>query len=194
MLGPVLRGQEVTLEPARREDAAVRCRWFADLELSRFWTSPTVPSAQQEEESFERAARDPSVVLWRITREGRLIGSAWLNSIDRLNRQGRQGMVIGEREEWGKGCGSEVVRLRTAYAFHELGLERLETSCLDINVGVQRALARSGFGQIGVRRHHYYVGGAWHDEWIYELLREDWSSLLTTERRIDARGGKADAR
>jgi hypothetical protein len=74
MLGPILRGTAVSLEPARLEDAAVRCRWFADTELSRWWTGPDVPSLKQEEESFDRAARDPSVMLWRITLEERTIG------------------------------------------------------------------------------------------------------------------------
>jgi RimJ/RimL family protein N-acetyltransferase len=83
-------------------------------------------------------------------------------------------MVIGERSEWGKGYGSEVVKLRTAFAFAELGLERLETSCLAVNVGMQRALARSGFRKIGVRQHRFFLQGAWHDEWLYELLCSAW--------------------
>jgi RimJ/RimL family protein N-acetyltransferase len=174
MLGPTLCGAAVRLEPARLEDAAMRCGWFADLELSRWWTGPDVPSLKQEEESFEQAARDPAVVLWRITLDGRTIGSAWLSAIDWRNRQAWQGMVIGERAEWGKGYGSDVVRLRTAFAFEELGLERLETSCLAVNVGMQRALTRSGFRKIGVRQHRFFLQGAWHDEWLYELLRSEW--------------------
>ena len=71
MLGPVLRGEKVSLEPARPEDAPIRCRWFADLELSRFWTGPDVPSIKQEEESFERWARDQSGVTWRIVQSCR---------------------------------------------------------------------------------------------------------------------------
>src|SRR5437899_2038100 len=159
MLGPVLRGEKVSLEPAQPEDAPLRCRWFADLELSRFWTGPDAPSLRQEEESFERWARDQSGVTWRITLEGRTIGSAWLCDIDWRNRQAWQGLVIGERSEWGKGYGSEVVKLRTAFAFQELGLERLETSSLESNIGMHRALERSGFHKIGVRHHRFFVQG-----------------------------------
>jgi RimJ/RimL family protein N-acetyltransferase len=174
MLGPILRGAAVSLEPAQLEDAAVRCRWFADLELSRWWTGPDVPSLKQEEESFDRAARDPALVLWRIALEGRTIGSAWLTAIDWRNRQAWQGMVIGERAEWGKGYGSEVVALRTAFAFEDLGLERLETSCLERNVGMQRALARSGFRRIGIRQHRFFLQGGWHHELLFELLCSEW--------------------
>jgi RimJ/RimL family protein N-acetyltransferase len=181
MLGPILRSATVSLEPARPEDAAVRCRWFADLELSRWWTGPDVPSLKQEEEAFDRVARDPNVVLWRIVLEERTIGSAWLTAIEWTNRQAWQGMVIGERAEWGKGYGSAVVQLRTAFAFEDLGLERLETSCLERNVGMQRALARSGFRKIGVRQHRFFLQGAWHDEWLFELLSSEWRERTSVQ-------------
>ena len=174
MFGPVLTGERVRLEPPRHEDAATRCRWFADLEVTRLYTSPGVPSLQQEEESFERSARDESTVLWRVTVEGRLIGSAFLCNIDWLNRYAGSGMMIGERSEWGKGYGSEVVRLRTDFAFRELGLESLGTSSIDTNVGMRRALERSGYRQIGARHHRFLISGAWHDEYQFELLREEW--------------------
>jgi RimJ/RimL family protein N-acetyltransferase len=179
MLGPILRGTSISLEPARIEDAEIRCRWFADLELSRFWTGPDVPSIKQEEEAFEQRARDRSSVHWRIVLGDRTIGSAWLCDIDWGNRQAWQGMVIGERDEWGKGYGSEVVRLRTAYAFQDLGLERLESSSVDFNVGMHRALQRSGFRQIGTRQHRYFVQGEWRDELIFELLAEEWRHRRT---------------
>jgi RimJ/RimL family protein N-acetyltransferase len=175
MLGPILQGTKISLEPPRREDGALRCAWFADLELSRWWTSPDVPSLKQEEESFERWARDDSSVHWRIVLQGRTIGSAWLHSIDWRNRQAWQGMVIGERAAWGNGYGSETVKLRTTFAFQDLGLERLETSTLATNTGMQRALQRSGFRRIGVRQHRIYIQGAWLDEWIYELLAAEWA-------------------
>ncbi len=175
MLGPILRGETISLEPSRLEDGVLRCAWFADLELSRWWTGPSVPSLKQEEESYERWARDDSSVHWRIVLQGRTIGSSWLTAINWRHRQAWQGMVIGERTEWGKGYGSEAVRLRTAFAFADLGLERLETSSLATNVGMHRALERAGFRRIGVRQRRFFMQGAWQDEWIFELLAAEWA-------------------
>jgi RimJ/RimL family protein N-acetyltransferase len=157
------------------EDGVLRCAWFADLELSRWWTGPDVPSLKQEAESFDRWAREDSSIIWRIVLQGRTIGSISLHSIDWRNRQAWQSMVIGERAVWGQGYGSEAVRLRTAFAFEDLGLERLETSTLMINIGMQRALQRSGFRQLGVRTHRFYIKGAWQDEAIFELLAAEWA-------------------
>jgi [ribosomal protein S5]-alanine N-acetyltransferase len=174
MLGPTLHGHAINLEPAQPEDAPLRQQWFADLEVTRLYTSPGVPSLKQEEESFDRAARDDSVVLWRITLDGVAIGQSFLYELDWMHRQSLTGMWIGERTLWGKGYGSEAVRLRTDYAFGELGLERIETSSMASNVGMHRALERSGYRRVGVRTHRYLYRGEWQDEYIFELLRDEW--------------------
>src|SRR5438270_11968873 len=104
MLGPTLRGERISLEPARPEDARLRQRWFSDLELTRLYTAePGVPSLSQEEESFERTARDGSVMLWRIDLNGVSIGQAVLNDLHWMDRQVRPGMWHGDASEWGKG-------------------------------------------------------------------------------------------
>lgn len=157
----------------------MRIRWFSNLEVTRLYTSPGVPSLEQEEESFERSARDDSVILWRIDLNGESIGQSFLHEISWIDRRAMTGMWIGDPVHWGKGYGSEVVRLRTAFAFEELGLERLETASMDINIGMHRSLERSGFRRIGTRTRQHYNGGAWHDEHIFELLRHEWSPRPT---------------
>ncbi len=82
----------------------------------------------------------------------------FLYELDWMHRQTLTGMWIGERLHWGKGYGSESVRLRTSYALGELGLERIETSSMVANVGMPRALERSGFRRIGIRSHRYSYG------------------------------------
>ena len=82
--------------------------------------------------------------------------------------------MIGDTSCWGRGYASEAVRLRTAYAFEELGLERLGSESFVENVRMHRALEKSGYHKIGRQRHYVYRGGAWHDVFLFELLREDW--------------------
>lgn len=117
MLGPTLRGTSISLEPARPEDAPLRQRWFAELEVTRLYSAPGMPSLKQEEESFERAARDESLFLWRIALDGESIGQAFLNEITWMHRQARTGMLIGDRNHWGKGYGSVRVTGGTRYCF-----------------------------------------------------------------------------
>jgi ribosomal-protein-alanine N-acetyltransferase len=174
MFGPVLRGERVSLEPPRVEDIEIFRTWFAELETTRYLLMRFALSQKQEEEWYERAATSQSDVHWSIRVGGRTIGSTGVHGIDWINRRGSSGMVIGDRSEWGKGHGSEVVRLRTAYAFEELGLERLETESLAVNRPMHRALQKTGYREAGRRRHYVFRGGEWHDAIIFELLRDEW--------------------
>lgn len=182
MFGPVLRGDKISLEPPQPEDSGARVRWFADQRVARFYTSPGVPIEAQDRSSAERVARDESVVLWRIALDGRAIGNSTLFNIDRLNRHAGSSMMIGERSLWGRGFATEAVRLRTAFAFNELGLVRLESTSLVVNVGMHRALERSGYRKIARRRRHDFVDGSWHDDYVFELLRQDWVDLVSVQK------------
>ncbi len=190
MFGPVLQGERISLEPPRPEDSAARIRWFADHIVARYYTSPGVPLQGADVASADRAARDESLVLWRIALDGRSIGTSFLLGIDYVSRHAMSSMMIGERSMWGHGYATEVVRLRTAFAFNELGLERLESSSFAANVGMHRALERSGYRPIAHRTRQYFVDGRWHDEIVFELLRRDWlssqSSSLVRNRSMSS--------
>lgn len=174
MLGPILRGERISLEPPRREDLDIYRGWFADLEITRYLMYAVPPSDKQEEEWFERAATDEHQVVWRIVASGAAIGTTAIFSVDWVNRRGTTGLLIGDRSQWGKGFASEAVRLRTAYAFEELGLESLESNSLVENVAMHRALERSGYQKVGRLRRFKLTGGWWHDAFIFEVLREEW--------------------
>jgi RimJ/RimL family protein N-acetyltransferase len=174
MFGPILRGNTINLEPPRPEVALLRQQWLADLDVTRLFGGPGVPSIAQSEEWYDRTAREESTILWAIVLEGATIGIATLHHIDPMHRQTRSGTLIGEREQWGNGYGTEVVRLRTAFALHTMGLERIETSSMAENTGMHRALERNGFRRIGVRTRCYFYDGEWQDEFMFELLRGEW--------------------
>ena len=76
----------------------------------------------------------------------------------------------------GKGYAGEAMRLRTRYAFHELGLQKLITTVVGPNDASRRGLERAGYRQCGLYRRHFLVDGQWHDMWIGEIFKDDWES------------------
>jgi len=173
VLGPILRGKVVSLEPVRAADVPLINRWWAIPDVIRYWGGIGVPSQAQTEEWWERSARSESGIIWAIRVADRTIGHAFL-SIDWSNRSATSGMLLGEVDAWGKGYAGEVVRLRTRYAFEDLGLERLESESVEGNVAMHRALERSGYRRIG-RKHGAMVrGGERHASYLFQLLREEW--------------------
>ena len=179
MLGPVIEGERIRLEPPRLEYCPAYQRWFADTEVTRYLRYRTPASAKQQEEWLEETARDEHTVIWAIVLRdsGKLIGNTALEKIDWRNRRAESGTVIGEKGEWGKGYATEAMRLRTGYAFRELGLEKVYTFVFLPNDASRQALERVGYRQCGLHRRHLYLDGGWHDAWLGEILRDEWDAL-----------------
>ena len=36
-------------------------------------------------------------------------------------------------------------------------------------------MERAGFRACGLRRRNVFLDGEWHDEWLGEILRQDWT-------------------
>lgn len=175
MLGPILSDSFVTLAPIEPKHLENYCRWFADREVIRYMKIQTPPTLADEQVWLERTAQSDRDIIWGLFVEGQHIGSTGIHRIDWRNRRAQTGIVIGDRTWWGRGVATRSHAMRTRYAFEQLNLEKLVTNVLEGNTASRRALERAGYGTVGVYRHHEYRDGRWHDTWIGELLRENWT-------------------
>jgi ribosomal-protein-alanine N-acetyltransferase len=176
MLGPILDGPHVRLGPPQPDQVLTFTRWFADTEVTQYLLHRHPPSFKQEEEWLEKMAASEHDVVWAITLRdtGALIGTTGLHNIAWRHRHAWSGIMLGERAAWGHGYATEAIRLRTRYAFRELGLEKVLTSVYSGNDASRRALEKVGYRECGRLRRNRFIGGEWHDEWLGEILREEW--------------------
>lgn len=174
MFGPTIVGERITLAPLTLEMLPAYVRWFSDQEVTRYMGIQGVPTASMEQEWFERASKGDSDIVWAVLVDDKHIGSTGIHQIDWKNRRAITGNLIGEKSEWGKGYGSEAVRLRTRYAFTNTTLEKLQTEAFMDNAGSRRCLEKAGYRQYGVARRHIFRDGKWHDMWLADVLREEW--------------------
>jgi [ribosomal protein S5]-alanine N-acetyltransferase len=174
--GPVIEGERVRLQPPRLEYAPTYIGWFADRAVTRYLLVRHPSSLKKQEEWLEQMAASADDVLWAMVRaaDRALIGNVGLHRISWRHHHAELGYVIGERDQWGKGCATESIKLATAYAFLELGLEKVWASVIVSNDASQRALERNGYRQCALFRRDRYLEGGWHDLWIGEILRIEW--------------------
>ena len=97
-----------------------------------------------------------------------------INGIDWRNRRAVSGIWIGDTTQHGKGFGRETMRLRTAYAFQEFGLEKMMTNIMADTTPSRRAAESAGYRQCGLHRRHLFRQGRRHGEWLGEVLRDEW--------------------
>src|SRR5437867_9596213 len=174
MFGPVLRGDKVTLRPAREDDARHFVRWFADMEVTRFLARRMAITLEQELEFLKNVGESKDDVWWVIEAAGRAIGATGIHRINWLDANGATGIVIGEKDCWGKGYATEAMRLRTRYAFRELNLHKLMTEVDTENEASRKALERNGYGAVGIRRGEGFRGGCWKVRRLGGVLRPHW--------------------
>lgn len=171
-----LRGEKVRLVPVDRAshfDNAVR--WMNDPEVTRYLTLTAGVTIGMEEEWFQRVQKRDIEFVWAIQDErNRHIGFTGLHAIDWRQRRATSGIVIGDKEAWGRGYATDAMQVRTRFAFEVLNLHRIESEALAENLASQRALEKTGYQREGVFRKRHWIDGAWHDTIRYAILDEDY--------------------
>lgn len=178
MFGPVVVGEKVDLVPVEKADVSRFVQWFRDREVTKFMGYVFPVSPEDEEEWYEKVRKSTVDVVWAIAlKTGERIGSVGLHGISWVSRRATSGIMIGDRSQWGKGIASEVMRLRTRFAFLELGLNSVDTMIAVENRASWRAAEKAGYQFTGVLRQYFYRGGRWYDVKVGSVLREDWEKL-----------------
>jgi RimJ/RimL family protein N-acetyltransferase len=91
------------------------------------------------------------------------------------------GIGLGEREYWGKGYGSDALRLILRYAFQELGLQRVTLTVFEYNPRAIRSYEKVGFIHEGRCRKAIHRDGERADLLVMGILRQEWLELVKME-------------
>ncbi len=110
------------------------------------------------------------------TKDGVHIGTVNFHQTLPEDRRASLGIMIGEKEYWSKGYGTDAMRTLLRFGFEEMNLHRIE---LTVHAGNERALAcyrKCGFVEEVRLRQHRYAQGAYHDTLWMGILREEWEA------------------
>jgi RimJ/RimL family protein N-acetyltransferase len=164
----------VALDKARHLDNALL--WLNDPELTRWTLVGDLPLCRlAEEDFFDRACRataaDDALSLAIETLEGEHIGFSALHRIDWRNGVAYTGTLVGRRDLWGQGYGTDAVRVRLHYAFDVLGLRLLLSDVMAGNEASLRMLVKAGYREVGRIPRHRWKRGAWRDTVLLAIER-----------------------
>lgn len=155
-------------------------RWSRNSEYRRLLDSepPSQWSAKNIQDWFEkdleRASPDSYFFTIHTNETDQLIGFVALRGV--LWNQGDAwvGIGIGEPEYWGKGYGTDAMRLALRYAFMELNLERVTLSVFADNPRAIHSYEKAGFRQEGVERQVVRRDGKIGDVLYMGILRREY--------------------
>jgi [ribosomal protein S5]-alanine N-acetyltransferase len=136
--------------------------WMADPDVQRFLESRGSSHTADSLRSYVSRLNvsDHSLLLGMFERRDlRHIGNIKLGPIDRRHERASLGLMIGDRDAWGQGFGTEAVRALCGYAISTLGLKKIVAGIYDDNVASRHLFERAGFREDArLSRHAAFEG------------------------------------
>jgi len=158
-------GERVVLRILEPADASERyARWLNDPVVNQYLETRTASVADLRRYIGERDESSKALffgIFWKET--GEHIGNVKLEPIDTEQRTAVMGMLIGEKEFWGKGVATEVTNLIVSFSFDTLGLRELSLGVLAKNTAARRVYKKCGFEAYRVEKQSVNHNGTLHD-------------------------------
>ncbi|MGB3327599.1 MAG: GNAT family protein [Thermomicrobiales bacterium] len=154
-------------------------RWYGDAEIAEMLRHDLTPLAPNRARTYFDSIILPQSsrgTCWAIHEHetGRLVGMSAVTDIHALgvDRSCLFRIVIGEKDAWGHGIGTEATALVGEVVRDDLGLDRIRLEVFAHNERARRAYRRVGFHETG---HH--------TEWVEPFQRQ----LEVVEMALDLR-------
>ena len=126
------------------------------------------------EKDLEKDSQGEPFFNIRTLDDDRLIGFIVFFGLDWANGDTWVGIGLGEREYWGKGYGTDAMRVMLRYAFSELNLRRVSLGVFEYNPRAQKSYEKAGFQVEGRLRQYIAREGRRWDMVIMGVLRKEW--------------------
>jgi RimJ/RimL family protein N-acetyltransferase len=171
-------GYRVRLRPIRLDDVDAIMEWINEPEVTKNFATMSRQITREEELAFlQRTLASDTDRLYAIEdAEGRYVGNAGVHKIYWPAKNGRLGLVIGDRSLHGQGYGQEALRLLVALAFRQLALHKVWIVHFRTNERMAHLCRKLGFAVEGVLRDEYFHRDGWHDMVRCSLLQHEFEA------------------
>jgi RimJ/RimL family protein N-acetyltransferase len=173
-----LRGQIVNLRPLAKADVPQLTLWINDPDIRQFIVNIFPQTEKNEEDWFNRLGSDESNIILGIeTLDGTLIGTMGLHRIDWINRTATTGALIGNKEYWGRGFGTDAKMALLEYAFNTLNLRKICSEAYAFNKRSVHYSLHCGYKIEGKKRKQVFKNGKYWDVIQLGLFKEEWEPI-----------------
>jgi diamine N-acetyltransferase len=172
---PFLVGKRLYLRPFEKEDLVYLRAWCNDPEVRQLTGEVTPMSSYAMEKYYERVQNDQDRIWLMIVKkeDHRIIGETGLLRIFHPWRTADMSMILGDKQAWNQGYGSEAGNLLMDYAFGCLALHRLAIGVVGFNQRALRFWEKLGFKQEGIQRDGYFHNHQFSDFIMMSILEDE---------------------
>jgi len=168
----MITGTKIKLRDKSLAEALDDYTWRTDPELAQLDATPlltiTFPQYLSDcasELRYPSPTKHPFAVE---TLDGKHIGNCVYYNINDTKGEAELGIMIGDRDYWDKGYGTDVVTTLVSYIFRQANLKRIYLKTLDSNRRAQKCFQKCGFTPYG----HLSKDG--YSFTLMEMHRKQW--------------------
>ncbi|MEQ8221084.1 MAG: GNAT family protein [Candidatus Eremiobacterota bacterium] len=176
----MLFGKKSCLRRPEKEDYPRIWFWWNDPEIhSLLNIHPFPPSFDDVEICYNNSIFDRTKEFFII----HAFDKKTIGTIDLYDIRWREGsasiiIMIGEKQYWHKGYGTDAVLTLIDFAFNELSLRRIEVNVAEYNKRAIKCYEKCGFKVEGCLKKKLLVDGTYYDQHMMALLMEEYTNVL----------------
>lgn len=165
------------IRPIEKNELPLIKKWYNDDEIMH-WGSGARPGLEYsldflEDIWYEEIHSDNNTRMMIETKDGESIGIIGFRDKNSQERRCKLIILIGEREYWNKGYGTDAIKGFLEYLFNRWNLNRVELDTWEGNERAIRCYQKCGFQIEGRLRKARFVNGHYHDEILMGILQEE---------------------
>lgn len=171
-------GELVRLREYKREDIKLAQDYVNDPEVKRL-LHPGIPylyTFEDEQKWFDSlsATNDEYSFAIETLEDNKYIGGCGINKINWKNSVAEVGIFIGDKDKWGKGYGTDAMRILIKFIFEQMNINKIKLNVFSFNQRAIKSYEKCGFKIEGVLRQEVFRDGQYYDDIIMGILREEY--------------------
>jgi len=180
-----LKGKRIFLRPLEVEDVnGPYLSWVNDKEITKYLDVGLFPTNKEDLKSFilNKHQNRSNFAICTIAQDLH-IGNCSYSEINWIHRIAGCGIMIGNKDYWGKNIMQETYSLLIDYAFNTLSIRRITAGVVSDNLAAIITLEKLGFQTEGLFRKHRFYDGKYVDIIRFGLFSEEFIPFSINEEK-----------
>lgn len=170
-----MKAKLIYLRPITSEDVnSVYLAWLQDSEVMQGIASSGYTLDKLKEYVNERLFNTDIAFFAICSNETKEhIGNVKIDFHDKNANVSELGLLIGNKNYWGKGVGYEACRLAIDYGFNTMHLRKIYLAVYENNLNAKKLYEKLGFKLEGTLRKHVMANGVLCDKYLMGIFKDE---------------------
>ena len=170
----VIDGLRIFLKILRESDAtSEHAGWLNNPEVNRYLATKKATVAGLRKYIQEKNESPDALFFGIFFKENeKFIGTVKLEPIEFLESRATVAIMIGDKDYWNKGLGTETIKLMTKYVFQELNLNEVNLGVVSENKVAVRAYEKAGLRVCRIDEKSKFYDNMAYDNLIMSIKKE----------------------